>query len=251
MWRQLRSLSRRVSKEGVPATACYATERLTNALRNRSMLPPNTVEENLKQWTRFDWSAKGEEWTPFPEWKESLVKHVLEPNIPLGSRILEIGPGGGRWTEFLVQRGTQVLAVDLTPRCIDICRERFTHCNNISFFVNDGNDLSFITPGSIDRVWSFDVFVHIQSQDVRTYMRQLAAILVDGGRGIIHHAGDGTRARGWRSDMTSGRMGEFCDEFGLTLVSQFSSWDEGRIGIDPASPKSGTDVITVFEKACA
>ena len=116
MFQQLRSLSRRASKEGVAATASYAKERLTNALRNHSMLPPNTVEENLKQWTKFDWSAKGEEWTPFPSWKQSLVKHVLEPNIPLGSRILEIGPGGGRWTRVSgSERQAGFVAVDLTP----------------------------------------------------------------------------------------------------------------------------------------
>lgn len=249
MWQQLRSLSRLASEQGVPATASYAAGKLFHVLRNRRLVPPNTVDENLKQWTKFDWSAKGENWTPFPEWKERLVKYVLEPNIPLGSQVLEIGPGGGRWTEFLVRRGQHVLAVDLTPRCIELCRERFKDCKNVSFFVNDGSDLSFITPGSIDRVWSFDVFVHIQSKDVRSYMRQFATILVDGGRGIIHHAAHGTRTKGWRSDMTSRRMVEFCEEFDLTVVSQFASCDEGRFSIDPASPGAGGDVVTIFEKS--
>ncbi len=54
---------------------------------------PNTVKNNLKAWSEWNWSKKGEEWSNTPEWKESLITHVLIPNIPMGSRVLEIGPG--------------------------------------------------------------------------------------------------------------------------------------------------------------
>jgi 16S rRNA A1518/A1519 N6-dimethyltransferase RsmA/KsgA/DIM1 with predicted DNA glycosylase/AP lyase activity len=38
--------------------------------------------------------------------------------------ILEIGPGAGRWTEYRLSRGAQVTIVDVTQKCIDLCRLR-------------------------------------------------------------------------------------------------------------------------------
>ena len=248
MLRKLQSVLQQAKEKGVLDTTLYVATRFIGILKNRTLLPPNTVEENLRQWSKWDWSTRGEEWTPSQHWKESLVRHVLEPNIPMGSRVLEVGPGGGRWTDFLVKRAAHVTAVDLTPKCIEVCRERFKGRENVSFVVNDGTDLSFIPTASIDRVWSFDVFVHIQSKGVKDYMRQLSQILAPGGRGVIHHAARGTQRKGWRSDMTAQDMIDFCNEYGLIVVNQFSSWDGGRVGIDPTSPDNGADVITLFEK---
>ncbi len=248
MLRKLQSLSRRVREEGISATGSFVATRFIGLLRYSSPLPPNTIEANLEQWSRHDWSAHGEEWTPSQEWKMSLVKHVLEPNIPVGSHVLEIGPGGGRWTEFLVQRAARLIAVDLTPRCIELCRERFKGHQNISFFVNDGTDLSFIPVGSLDRIWSFDVFVHIHPQDIENYVRQLSQVLAGGGRGVIHHAARGILKEGWRSDMTAQNMIEFCTKYGLVIVRQFTSWDEDHFHISPHCPDNSADVITVFEK---
>ena len=219
-------------------------------VRTGTLQPPNTVEENLKQWSQHDWSHGGEEWTAGDDWKLSLVKHVLEPNILLGARVLEIGPGGGRWTDFLVRRASHLTVVDLTPECIKLCRERFKDHQNISYFVNDGRDLSFIPPKSIDRIWSFDVFVHIHSDEVEAYIRQSSEILTDGGRGVIHHSAKGRLKRGWRSDMTAQKMLDICAKHGLNVVRQFTSWDGGQFHINPHSPESSFDTITVFEKPC-
>ena len=58
---------------------------------------------------------------------------------------------------------------------------------------------------SIDRIWSFDVFVHIQAIDIEAYVAQFARILRPGGTALIHHSKSGTFARGWRSDMIPSR----------------------------------------------
>jgi cyclopropane fatty-acyl-phospholipid synthase-like methyltransferase len=213
-----------------------------------SVRVPNTIGENLKQWSNWDWSARGEEWTPGHDWKFSLATNVLQPNIPVGSRVLEIGPGGGRWTEFLIERAGHLTVVDLTPECINICRQRFRQYQNISYIVNDGRDLSIIPPGSVDRIWSFDVFVHIRSQDIENYVRQFSTILAEGGRGVIHHCSKGEQKKGWRSDMTAQKMLDMCAQNGLRVLHQFTSWDENRFHISPDSPDSSIDVITVFEK---
>jgi len=94
--------------------------RATHYLPQRN----NSIANNLATWLAYDWSNQGEEWSNTNEWKNSLVEHVLQQHIPIGSRVLEIGPGAGRWTEHLIQRVSRLIVVDLTPTCIVICRER-------------------------------------------------------------------------------------------------------------------------------
>ena len=83
----------------------------------------NTVVANWLQWSGWDWSKNGEEWSNTPEWKASLITHVLEPSVPIGSRTLEIGPGAGRWTEALVDRASQLWLVDLTGNRLTFAEE--------------------------------------------------------------------------------------------------------------------------------
>jgi len=209
----------------------------------------NSIANNLATWLTYDWSNRGEEWSNTPEWKNSLVEHVLKPHIPLGSRVLEIGPGAGRWTEHLIQRASHLIVVDLTPSCIKICKERFKEFQNIEYYVNDGSSLDFIADTSIDRVWSWDVFVHISSEDVREYVRHLARVIRPKGQALIHHAKQGRSRAGWRSDMTDAKMQEYCREFGLEVLKQFESWDEGRYSIWPGLVgEDSPDTITLFQK---
>ena len=220
----------------------------------RAQRPENTIAQNLATWSTWDWSQCGEEWSnhDHPQWKQSLVDQVLAPRIPIGSRVLEIGPGAGRWTQYLVERASRVVLVDLTPRCIELCRQRFAKHNHIEYYVNDGSDLCFIEPSSIDRIWSFDVFVHMLAADVEIYIEQFGVILAQGGQGIIHHGCLGRRDIGWRSDLTAEGMQAICKRHGLRLLEQFQSWDSGRFHLWPELPlEQDPDIITVFERSVA
>jgi SAM-dependent methyltransferase len=246
MWMKIRLLYQVVRENGLRNLLGYVWRKFM--LRSKDERPPNTVSMNLLAWSRYDWSKGGEDWTIGEDWKVSLVKHVLEPNIPSGSRVLEIGPGAGRWTEFLLRRAAHLVAVDLTPKCIEVCRQRFKGAPNAEFYVNDGRDLSFIPPGSIDRIWSIDVFVHINARDVENYVRQFADILAPGGRAVIHHARTGHYKPGWRSDMTAEKMQDFCKIYGLEMLHQFTDWDNGRGWIYRDDKGGSPDIISVFAK---
>ena len=225
-------------------------------IAGRTNVAPNTVEANLEAWQHRDWSDNGEEWTISTAWKTSIVEFVLKPNVPEGCRVLEIGPGGGRWTEFLIARAAHVSAVDLTPRCIEVCRERFRSATNVEFFVNDGRDLSFLPAATFDHIWSYDVFVHIASGDVDNYVRQFVALLTPGGVAVIHHAKAGHFPDGWRSDMTAEKMREITVRHGLTVREQFDAWDDGAGGraffptgnATPDHPERSADMFSVLVK---
>jgi len=253
MIRKMMRFVRVARRQGLAQAARLALNRATG-LPN---VPPNTIEANLEEWQHWDWADKGEEWTISPAWKASIVESVLKPNVPEGCRVLEIGPGGGWWTEFLIARAAHVSAVDLTPRCIEVCRERFRSAINVDFFVNDGRDLSFLPAASFERIWSYDVFVHIAAADVDNYVRQFATLLVPGGVAVIHHAKAGRFAGGWRSDMTADKMREIAVRHGLTVSEQFDTWDDGAGGrayfptgnASPEHPERSADIFSVLVRA--
>ncbi|MFH0947074.1 MAG: class I SAM-dependent methyltransferase, partial [Planctomycetota bacterium] len=56
-------------------------------------------------------------------------------------------------------------------------------------FVNDGCALPFCGEASIDLVWSYDSFVHIEKSAIQSYFHEFARVLRPGGKAVIHHAG--------------------------------------------------------------
>ena len=224
------------------------SEHMTGLEMKRKLPGDNTISRNYAAWQDWNWDEKGEEWTPTPEWKHSLIDDVLLRYIDPGKTVLEIGPGAGRWTETLQKIANRLIIVELSDRCIEICKSRFSKCDNIEFFVNNGTDLGFIRSNSIDFVWSFDVFVHINAWDTEKYLGEFARILREGGRAVIHHPKEGRSAEseddGWRSNTTAKLFNEMLERHQLTLVKQLDSWgDDGQFNV-----KRYGDVISVFEK---
>ncbi len=199
----------------------------------------HSANENRELWDRYDWREDAEDWTPSPEWKTWVVEHLMCPTMSAGGVIVEIGPGGGRWSKHLRDWADQLLLVDVAERTLALCRERLGTDGNVTFIRNHGSDLPGISDSSVDRVWSFDVFVHVAPLNVAEYLEQIARVLRPGGVAVIHHSGvsRATRQeRGWRSPMTGKLFANLALESGLTVVSQLEDW--------PERPADLGDVIT-------
>ena len=200
--------------------------------------------ENRAIWTAWDWSRRGDEWndTDVPEqWKASLIDEVLLPNLGDVRAVLEIGPGGGRWSEVLQPRVERLVLVDVTPRALDLCKERLGDADNVEYVLSEGAAFPAVERASIDWVWSFDVFVHIAPLDVASYIGEIARVLRPGGTALIHHSGGLQRFPGWRSPMTGVLFAELAREAGLEVTRQFDSWSDGRFGV-----RTNNDVITAL-----
>ena len=217
----------------------------TDILRKKNNLPGlNSRSANKFIWEHWDWSALGDEWTPSSEWKASVVKTFVEPYFK-GGAILEIGPGAGRWTEYLVPGADHFIGIDISETCVRECQTRFANCRNAAFKIGNGRDLRMIGDNSIDRVWSFDVFVHINREEFESYIGELARILRAGGIGAIHHGSSGGSDGGWRSNATTAQVREYLAKNHFQVVDQIQSWsDNGKeyqIGLY-------ADVLTTFRK---
>lgn len=208
----------------------------------------DNVEQNLHQWDRkHAWSKDGDEWSgqaklcgvPYDTWKASLVAHLITPYLHPDANVLEIAPGHGRWTEFLAAGSSHVTVVDISASCLDYCRGRFQQASNIDYFLSTGHQLPRYVGGTMDFVWSYDSFVHMDRNVISGYLKEMRRVLKVGGRAILHHANienldDHVQAehQGWRSQMNAKLMRQLAEDAGLEVVSQFVYWDEaGKLGV--------------------
>jgi ubiquinone/menaquinone biosynthesis C-methylase UbiE len=250
---------RYVAAELALRTTRSAGERLEDALLEiegaRGVFGPahqgwrdNSAAENRRRWDQWDWSRLGEEWTASEPWKQAMVDEVLLPTIPPGGTVLEIGPGGGRWSVVLQPRAERLILVDVAQRPLDLVAERLGEPGNAEYVLTSGSALVGVDDASVDAVWSFDVFVHVAPVDQAGYLDEIARVLRPGGVAAIHHADGRNRGaapsrRGWRAPMTAELFAALARERGLTVERQLRSWSEGAHGLDAFN-----DVITVLRR---
>ena len=241
----------------------------------------NSVAENLNMWDQAHaWPEDGDEWkgqavvcgVDYDDWKQSLVERLIVPYLPKGAAAMEIAPGHGRWTGYLAERAGRLILVDLSPTCLEHCRERFAGRPDMEYFVTDGSSLPAGLDKQLDLVWSFDSFVHIHPNDIKGYLRDFMRVLKPGGLAVIHHGnrfhytlglagmrkwgptftylyrlvsiGAQERLDGWRSPISGKMFARLAREAGLEVVEQFQRWGEGdRYGV----PRHN-DLVTVMRK---
>ena len=194
-----------------------------------------SVEDNRAQWANYDWTDKGDEWSVGFGGTEAMWAWILQPRVsPFlpSAHTLELAPGFGRVTQFLVPASAKLTLVDLAEPCIEACRRRFAEHDHIDYHVNDGRSLDMIEDGSIDFVFSWDSLVHAEDDVLESYLTQLGRKLRPGGTGLIHHSnidayrdpetGELTVANEhWRAPtMSAAKFRQYADAAGLRCVVQ-------------------------------
>lgn len=186
----------------------------------------NTVEENFRLWSTYDWSNEGREWCLSEEWVKSILRHVIIPELGGKEHIVEIGAGAGIWSEILLKLCKRLTLVDIVPQCLDICRRKFADAANVAYELNDGRSLGFVANEGADGIWAMHTFVHVNEDDALAYFKEFKRILKPGGVAVIHHGRRGNTQfnMGWRSSVTNETIAGICTATGLQLEKQFSSW---------------------------
>ena len=86
-------------------------------------------------------------------------------------------PGYGRWVDSLLPHCDSYIGVDLSTRCIDACNERFAGIDKATFATNDGVTLAMVADSSVDFVFCFDSFVHVEDETLASYLKELDRVL--------------------------------------------------------------------------
>lgn len=149
-----------------------------------------------------------------------VVRDYIEPYVRPDAVCLEIGPGGGRWTQFLLPARELVL-VDLNSEFFDYLRERFPEAQGrMRFYQTKGYELAGVSDASIDYAFSFGTFVHIEPEGIDAYLGELRRVLRPGAVAVLQYA-DKTKPRGRDnpdfSDMTPARMEALAAKHGFRL----------------------------------
>jgi hypothetical protein len=175
--------------------------------------------------------------------KEPILKNIrdqwLGPYVRADHDAVEIGPGGGRWTRYMLGF-RHIYAVDYHQELLDELRKNFAH-DNISFLKNNGSDFPSIGPRSIDYIFSFGVFVHLDIEIIASYMKELKTIIKDDGNIVIQYADNDKEAARRNASFSRNNpiiMRAIVKSAGFHIVQEDteSLWHSSLMRFQPAPP---------------
>lgn len=95
-------------------------------------IPPNKIQLDFDRIAEL--SKTRDEWNHNNHYNPFLLNHIPQSNE---LDALEIGCGTGGFSRLLAQRFRRVLAIDLSPRMIEIAKEQSQQYQNIDFRIAD------------------------------------------------------------------------------------------------------------------
>jgi SAM-dependent methyltransferase len=190
----------------------------------------------------FDWAASGEEWSAAwggsePQWFGALYPR-LHRVLPASS-ILEIAPGMGRWTKFLLPLCHNYVGVDISLECVRGCQNVFADARHARFVHNDGVSLSEVEDHSVDLVFSFDSLVHAEFDVFTSYIPQILQKLNEGGVAFLHHSNMGALGTAFENPhfraLSVSRQnieGLIVESGGRVIIQEVIDWGHSKIPQD-------------------
>jgi SAM-dependent methyltransferase len=193
-----------------------------------------SISENISSWNSYNWARGGHEWsdpwgTAERQWQITVYPRI-QAALERHHRVLEIGPGLGRWTERLLRHIHHLDVVDVAEKVLAGLSETLLDRlpdnvkSRVSVHLNDGKTLP-VENESIDFLFSFDSLVHADLDVLDAYIQESARILHrTEGLGFIHHANmPGTRH--WRGTATANSVLASCQKANLyCYVQELTPW---------------------------
>jgi hypothetical protein len=159
-----------------------------------------------------------------PDRSESLrtIKdRFVTPYCNATHTALEIGPGGGRWTRYLLGF-SRLYVVDYHDELLRELRKNFS-APNMVFVKNNGTDLPGVPDASVDFVFTFGTFVHLDGDLIDAYLINLRRVVKPGANLVVQYS-DKTKPSAQLNDGFSDndpeRMCAMITRAGYTIVEE-------------------------------
>lgn len=167
---------------------------MSEDMRNRYAADWNAYSQDWDRRYGSRYQHLGEEWNDdhTPDRKRDAFYFLayadrwLRPDMT----VLEVGPGGGKWTVQLAARAKHVIVIDVAEEMLKRTKARCESLKlgNVDYMLANGKDFQPIVDESIDFFFSYDVFVHIALEDSWPYTQEVARVLKPSARGACHYA---------------------------------------------------------------
>ena len=151
-----------------------------------------SLDEIYHFWNNvYDWSRyQGDEWSARwggadMQWYWEIYPRIRR-HLP-ASTILEIGPGHGRFSEYLKPFCQSLILVDISERCIHACKERLGE-DGVVYKVGDGLTLTGVKNASVDFCFSFESLVQSDTGVLEANLAEVARVLSTDGFAFLHHS---------------------------------------------------------------
>jgi SAM-dependent methyltransferase len=119
---------------------------------------------------------------------------------PRGGTCVEVGCGFGRMTAVLAERFDRVVALDVSPRMLELARAAVT-ASNVEFELVSGSSLDPVEDGVADTLVCYLVLQHLPRREaVEGYLKEFSRVLTPDGRAFVQLPvlGSGAHVRAWR-----------------------------------------------------
>lgn len=121
----------------------------------QSLYDPKWVSEFYNNYGEIEWQRMVK--TPCAEVQFEIHKHYIKKHVQAGNRVLEIGPGPGRFTQVFVEMGCRVLAADISPVQLALNKQKAEE-HGFAHGIEDWLELDICDLTSLDNN-DFDVVV--------------------------------------------------------------------------------------------
>ncbi len=134
-----------------------------------------------------DGEHPGDEWEEAKRTEEIFSRFVV-PNIGPQGAILEIGCGGGKYSEKLAALGGSLVCADASSKMLARTRARLDGKKAVTFQRISGYGLHEFETGVFDFVFSLDAFTRSSMEEIYSYLGEVRRVLKPGGKGLIRFA---------------------------------------------------------------
>lgn len=158
---------------------------------------------------------------------DRVCKTCLIPFYNVEHNALEIGCGGGVFTEKMLGRFYELTVVDVIKNPFGNKTEHFKYIE----LPNHSNDLQGIYSDSIDFCFSYNVFCHMSNDFLRAYLKSIHGVLKEGGNLVfmlsnynnINHRFEDSEDYGLGELLPMGHF--YQDERTLDVIAGKGDWD--------------------------
>jgi ubiquinone/menaquinone biosynthesis C-methylase UbiE len=175
-------------------------QELERAVAHRwgEIIPQNVKTSHESGWDTYAeiWESSvkkpemqhvGDEWGS-SDLTDMIINKYVKSYLQADAIVLEIGCGGGKYSEKVASLCKLIICADVSQRMINMAKQRLQGFANINFEKLNGLDLHQFTSESINFVFSFDCFVHMEMEDIYCYLQEIRRVLVPKGIGLLHFA---------------------------------------------------------------